>query len=202
MVHRLFTAPVDEVTEDLLRDFLAQQIREGHIVEYKKVVTNEVVEVIASYANTFGGLVLIGVETRAAPDRDLPGDVPGVPPDQKEALVNKINQLLDPPWWSPEVIQVPWASTGNVVLVVRVDAATAPRPVMYQGYFPVRMDGRKAKADRRLAKLLLDEARPPVDAAPTRPSMPPTLHLSPFTNAVIPADGACPEFRGISVAAP
>ena len=56
IVHRLFTAPVDEVTEDLLRAFLAQQIREGHIAEYKKVVTNEVVEVIASYANTFGGL--------------------------------------------------------------------------------------------------------------------------------------------------
>src|SRR5256886_14732576 len=189
-VHRLFTAPVDEVTEDLLRDFLAHQVREGRVVEYKKIVTNEVVEVIASYANTFGGLVLVGVETAAAPDRDLPGNVPGVKPDQKEALVNKINELLDPPWWCPEVIQVPWGSNGDVVLAVRVDAATAPRPVMYQGRFPVRMDGRKANADRRLVKLLLDEARPPVAATPERPSMPPTLYLSPFHHAVIPAEAA------------
>jgi Schlafen, AlbA_2 len=189
-VHHLFTAPVDEVTADLLRGFLAKQIREGRIVEYKKMVTNEVVEVIASYANTFGGLILVGVETRAAPDKDLPGTVPGVKPNQKEALVNKIHELLDPPWWCPEVIQVPWGSTGNVVLVVRVDAATAPRPVMYQGYFPVRMDGRKAKADRRLAKLLLDDQRPPTDPGLARPGMVPTTHLSPFHNAVIPVDAA------------
>jgi hypothetical protein len=98
--------------------------------------------------------------------------------------------LLEPPWWCPEVIQVPWGSNGDVVLAVRVDAATAPRPVMYQGRFPVRMDGRKANADRRLVKLLLDEARPPVAATPARPSMPPTLYLSPFHNAVIPAEAA------------
>ena len=190
VVHRLFTAPADEVTEGLVRDFLAQQVREGRFVEYKGIVAPEVVEVIASYANTFGGLVVIGVENAAAPDKDLPGNVPGVRPDQKEALVNKVNELLDPPWWCPEVIQVPWGVNGQVVLVVRVDAATAPRPVMYHGRFPVRMDGRKGNADRRLVKLLLDEARPPVAATPERPGRPPTLYLSPFHNAVIPAEAA------------
>ena len=174
----------------MVGDFLAQQIREGRLVEYKRVVTPEVVEVIASYANTFGGLVLIGVENAAAPDKDLPGNVPGVKPDQKEAIVNTMNELLDPPWWSPEVIQVPWGGDGRVVLVVRVDTATAPRPVMYQGRFPVRMDGRKANADRRLVRLLLDEARPAVATVPERPSMLPTLHLSPFHNAVIPIEAA------------
>jgi hypothetical protein len=51
-MHRLFTAPAEEVTTELLQDFLDQRIREGHVVEYKRQVTPEVVEVIASYANT------------------------------------------------------------------------------------------------------------------------------------------------------
>lgn len=191
-MHRLFTAPAEEVTTELLHDFLDQRIREGHVVEYKRQVTPEVVEVIASYANTYGGLILVGVDTQQRPNRDLPGDVPGVPPDAKEDLVNKINNLLEPPWWSPEVLQVPHGTDGKVVLVIRVDAAAAPRPVMYQGYVPIRMDGRKAKADRRLIKLLLEEPQPVPLTPPETPARPPTHQLSPFCGDSIPA-GTAPD---------
>ncbi len=191
-MHRLFTAPAEEVTTELLRDFLDQGIHEGHVVEYKRLVKAEVVEVIASYANTYGGLIFVGVATRQPPEQDLPGDVPGVPPGAKEDLVNKINNLLEPPWWCPEVLQVPYGTDGKVVLVVRVDAAAAPRPVMYEGYVPVRMDGRKARADRRLIKLLLEEPQPVPLEPPETPVRPPTHHLSPFYGDGIPA-GTAPD---------
>jgi hypothetical protein len=190
-MHRLFTAPAEEVTTELLQDFLDQRMPEGHVVEYKRQVTPEVVEVIASCANTHGGVILVGVDAQR-PARDLPGDVPGVPRDAKEDLVNKMNNLLEPPWWSPEVLPVPYGTDGKVVLVIRVDAAAAPRPVMYQGYVPIRMDGRKAKADRRLIKLLLEEPQPVPLEPPETPARPPTHQLSPFYGDGIPA-GTTPD---------
>jgi hypothetical protein len=42
--------------------------------------------------------------------------VVGVPSQAKERLVNKIANVLDPPWWCPEGITVPIGSGDKVVL--------------------------------------------------------------------------------------
>jgi hypothetical protein len=84
----------------------------------------------------------------------------GVLPAEKERLVNKVATVLDPPWWCPEVVAVPTGDGDKMVLVVRIEAETAPRPVLHKGAIRVRLDGRNAIADRRLARALFEESGP------------------------------------------
>jgi hypothetical protein len=76
-------------------------------------------------------------------------------------IVNACHDRLEPPW-EPEIIPV--ALTGDAaglyVLVIRVDPARAPRPVLTDGAAPIRLQGRNATADRsRLAQLFSESPR-------------------------------------------
>lgn len=76
-----------------------------------------------------------------------------------------MNNLLEPPWWAPEVLPVPYGTDGKVVLVIRIDAAAAPRPVMYQGYgirsvFRGPADGHKCISIRSTHRLHTVSIRP------------------------------------------
>jgi hypothetical protein len=95
--------------------------------------------------------------------------VVGVPSQAKERLVNKIANVLDPPWWCPEVITVPIGSGDKVVLVVRIDADTAPRPILHKGAVRIRTEDRDVFADRRMIRTLLDEPGPAHETFYTTP---------------------------------
>lgn len=154
--HRLFTAPSSEIDFSLVRSFLDLGVEEGFTIEYKSTC-DAAVAGVAAMANTYGGVVLIGVRTDEPPHKDRPAEVVGVPPAEKERLVNKIATVLDPPWWCPEVIAVPTGGGDKVVLVVRIDADAAPRPVLHKGAVRVRMEGRNVIADRRMVRALFEE---------------------------------------------
>ncbi|NIY70777.1 hypothetical protein [Streptomyces malaysiensis] len=102
-------------------------------------------------------------QVNLSPDRaaDPTGDLIGVKPIDKDRLVTKMSTTLDPPWWTPEVISV--AVDGKLLLVVRVAADTAPRPLLNQGAIRIRLDGANNVADRRLAQVLFQQ----MDQAPS-----------------------------------
>ncbi|GAA4804735.1 ATP-binding protein [Streptomyces ziwulingensis] len=130
------------------------ELEESFTVDYKRTI-DATVDTVAAMANTCGGLVLIGVDARAQ-DKNLPGVLVGVRPMDKDRLVTKMATTLDPPWWTPEVIPV--TVDEYLLLIVRVDPDTAPRPLLHQGAVRVRLDGRNAIADRRLVQLLFQQA--------------------------------------------
>src|SRR4051794_783577 len=96
-VHLLFTAPADAVTPEALSAFLSQQLAEGVSLEYKREVNDKCLATIAALANTYGGLLLIGVEDDKT--------ACGVPITERARLINLCHGRLEPPF-TPEVIPV------------------------------------------------------------------------------------------------
>ncbi|MFF4900511.1 ATP-binding protein [Streptomyces sp. NPDC001068] len=158
LAHPLFSVPADTIDADMVRDFLSLDLEESFTLDYKRNI-EAAADTVAAMANTYGGIVLIGVDAHGV-DKNLPGDLVGVKPIDKDRLVSKMATTLDPPWWSPEV--VPVTVDEKLLLVVRVDADTAPRPLLHQGAIRIRLDGRNEIADRRLAQVLFQQ----MDQAP------------------------------------
>ena len=145
------------MTYDRIEDLVKQNLPESLTLEYKADFSKGVAESIAAFANSYGGIILVGVLDTPGPDR-----IVGVREDAIVQIVNSCRSRLEPPTWQPEVIPVSIpGSDGLFVLVVRVDAATAPKPVLIEGHAPIRLQGRNAKADRpHLASLFATSNAP------------------------------------------
>jgi hypothetical protein len=138
------------VTLERVLELVGQDLPESLTLEYKEKYSQSLVKSVAAMANSYGGLILVGVA-----DQTGPGRLVGVPEQALVQIVNACHEQLEPPW-EPEIVPVPLAgaAAGRYILVVRVDAARAPRPLLIGGAAPVRLQGRNATADRsRLAQL-------------------------------------------------
>lgn len=143
----LFACPAADVTPDRVRELMSQNLPESLTLEYKESFSPNLVTSVAAMANSYGGLILVGVTDGAADERIL-----GVPETEISRIVNACHDRLEPPW-EPEIIPVPIGSDLWVV-IVRIDPGRAPRPILLDGRAPVRLQGRNATADRaRLAEL-------------------------------------------------
>ncbi|MET8102260.1 ATP-binding protein [Streptomyces sp. NPDC005236] len=138
-----------------MRELVAIGQPESLTLEYKEKYTPKVPFSVAAMANSYGGLILVGVTERSVDDRII-----GVPEDAIVQIVNGCHQTLEPPW-EPEIIPVPLPETdGRMILVIRVDPAKASRPLLVQGAAPIRLQGRNAVADRAGLARLINEAAP------------------------------------------
>jgi hypothetical protein len=153
-VHPLLSAPVSGVTLEMVEDFVSLGIPENLTVEYKRE-GDKPAEAAAALANTYGGVVLVGVSEG---DRGIPQDIVGVSRKEKEKLVNRMGTTYDPPW-SPDVIEVALRDSDKVVLVLRIDPDRVPKPIVMDGAIWIRLDGRNVKANRQMMAALLAEAR-------------------------------------------
>ncbi|MEV7203500.1 AlbA family DNA-binding domain-containing protein [Streptomyces griseoluteus] len=176
LAHPLFSAPADAIDTEMVRDFLSLQLEESFTVDYKRGY-EAAAETVAAMANTYGGIILIGVDPHQV-DKNLPGALPGVKPIDKDKLVTKMATTFDPPGWTPDV--VPVTIDEKLLLVVRIDPDSVPRPLFHQGAVRVRLDGRNATADRRLVHILFQQAS--MAPAPTYfpdPRFAPDTHAAP-----------------------
>ena len=138
------------MTLERVHELVGQDLPESLTLEYKEKYSPSLVKSVAAMANSYGGLILVGVT-----DQPGPGRLAGVPEQALMQIVNACHEQLEPPW-EPEIVPVPLAgaAAGRYVLVVRVDTVRAPRPLLIGGAAPVRLQGRNATADRsRLAQL-------------------------------------------------
>lgn len=105
-----------------------QRPAEGMMIDYKLKEPGDLAETVAAFANTFGGLIFIGVESKkqkynvplALPGASFPGG------DIKARILGKIVSQVSP---RPEVdIGVVRPSTGSTdsIVVVRVKEGTWP----------------------------------------------------------------------------
>jgi hypothetical protein len=160
-----FDLPPASIDFQALDAFLTERLPESLNLDYKRQLSDGVFETIVAMANTYGGIVLVGVdEDPNDPTRPLVPPV-GVDPAERERLVNQSYTRFQPPF-APDVVPVPLPD-GKVVLVIRVDAARAERPVVLtrkdDNRILVRFEARNASADRyRMASLF---SEPAVDVA-------------------------------------
>ncbi|MEV4251708.1 ATP-binding protein [Spirillospora sp. NPDC049652] len=125
----LHSAP-SEVTIDQIRRLVAMVGPESPTLEYKANMTSTIAKAVAALANTYGGLVLVGVTD----DRE----VTGVKEKTLESVSEHCHSTIEPPW-VPEIIPVPMDDgSGKYVLVMRVVPGVGPRPLLVDGAAPVR----------------------------------------------------------------
>lgn len=154
----LFACSPADVTVERVRELVGQDLPENLTLEYKEKYSLSLVKSVAAMANTYGGLILVGVTDQPGPDRLV-----GVPEQAVVQIVNACHEQLEPPW-EPEIIPVSLAAdaAGQYILVIRIDPVRVPRPLLIGGAAPIRLQGRNATADRaRLAQLFRESPLPP-----------------------------------------
>jgi hypothetical protein len=138
-----------DVTIERIRDLVEQVGPEVPTVEYKAVMSQGIAKAVAALANTYGGLVLVGVTD----DRV----VKGVKEKTIEAVAEHCHGKIEPPW-IPEIVPVPMDDdSGLYVLVLRVVPGHAPRPLLIEGAAPVRHQNTTHPADWQRLRALFTE---------------------------------------------
>jgi Putative DNA-binding domain len=161
-------ASPDEWNLDRLRLVVSEHDLERARIEYKRELGNgnPTLEAIAALANTFGGVILVGVdETKTGLDR-----LTGVDASERDRLSRMCWDKLVPPF-DPEIVPIKLGDTGKFALVIIVDPEDVRRPVMLtQGNkIPVRIEGHNVPADwYRLRGLFTEQS-----AGVSRPSLRP-----------------------------
>ena len=117
----MFTKPIDEITYQDVESF-CQQWSEGVRIEYKRDlnIKKHIPKIVSSFANTYGGIFLIGVEADNTTNMPiLP--IKGIPKRRhiEEGIQQSAEMSITPPV-RPEVKIVNVGDDDNVVVVVRV----------------------------------------------------------------------------------
>ncbi|MFI9060177.1 ATP-binding protein (plasmid) [Streptomyces anulatus] len=157
MNNSLFAASAADLTIERIRALAARLDQvESLTLEYKSEYSASLVTTIAAMANTYGGMILVGINDRVEPGVKRVVGVDGQA--TIDQIVSGCSTMLDPPW-EPTFFNVPFGDgSGRSVVVVRVDANVAPRPVLIKLKAPIRLSGRNATADRaRLLQLAREE---------------------------------------------
>ena len=115
----MFTKPIDEITFEEVKSF-CDVWAEGVRVEYKKEIRH-IPKIVSSFANTHGGIFLIGVEADQTNNMPI-FPIEGIPKDsgieeriQQSALTGIYPGII------PEIKLVDVPNSNNVVVIVRVD---------------------------------------------------------------------------------
>jgi len=114
----LYTKEIEKITYQDVLDFCRQQYRESVHLDYKQDIDGSLAKTVAAMANTWGGLIVIGVE-----DEDSKPKLPAVGISYKEHLQEQINNIIlgniTPPVF-PEVQVCQSEDNKNAFIVIRV----------------------------------------------------------------------------------
>jgi len=115
----LYTKPINDITWDDIVEFCNQRIVEGPYLDYKQKIPTQLEKTISAMANTFGGIILIGIEEDNESKPKLP--IKGIPFERglPERITNIILTNITPPIF-PEIISCKNESGGNAIIVIRI----------------------------------------------------------------------------------
>ena len=118
----MFTKPIDEITFEDVESF-CKEWPEGVRVEYKSEITvnRHIPKIVSSFANTYGGVFLIGVEADQTKNEVI-FPIQGIP--KRNGIEEQIQQSALTgiyPGVIPEIKLVDVPNSNNLVVVVRVD---------------------------------------------------------------------------------
>lgn len=114
----LFTKEIEKITYQDILDFCNQQYRKNIHLDYKQNIDASLAKTITAMANTWGGLIVIGVE-----DEDSKPKLPLKGIEYKEHLREQINNIIlgniIPPLF-PEVQICPDEKNEKALIVIRI----------------------------------------------------------------------------------
>ena len=146
----LLYAAESDITIERVRALVKQVGPESPTIEYKEQMTDTIAKGVAALANTYGGLLLVGVTD----DRI----VRGVREKTIESVAEHCAAKIEPPW-VPEIVPVPLGQgSGLYVLVLRVVPGHHPRPLLVNGVAYVRHQNTSHPADWQRLRDLFTEA--------------------------------------------
>ncbi len=114
----LFTKPIDKIIFNDVLQFCSQKIKEGSHLDYKEQIPSKLEKTVSAMANTFGGIIVIGVED----DDGVPADDPkGINYDT--GLETKITAILTSrifPPIIPEIKVVHNDKKNKAFIIIRI----------------------------------------------------------------------------------
>ena len=125
----MFNLSKDEITFEVVENF-CREWPEGVRVEYKQEITKDIPKIVSSFANTQGGVFIIGVKADKN-DNKVMFPIEGIPETAgiEERIMQSAYEGIYPPV-IPEVIKVDVPDTDNVVIIVRVaESVNAPHAI-------------------------------------------------------------------------
>jgi predicted HTH transcriptional regulator len=135
----LLYAAESDITIERIRTFVRLVGPENPTVEYKENFTEKIARGVAALGNTYGGVLLVGVDDKRI--------VKGVNEKTIESVAEHCAALLDPRW-VPEIVRVPLGQgTNRYVLVLRVVPGSHPTPLLVKGVAYVRYENTTQEAD-------------------------------------------------------
>jgi hypothetical protein len=145
----LLYAAESDVTIERVRALVKQVGPEAPTVEYKEKMVDTIARGVAALANTYGGLLLVGVTD----DRE----VRGVKEKTIEAIAEHCQAKIEPPWVPPIIPVRLRPDLDLYVLVLRVVPGQHPRPLLVDGVAYVRHQNTTHPADwQRLRDLFAE----------------------------------------------
>jgi hypothetical protein len=116
-----------------LDTLVRNEIPEGLYIEYKEDFPANLAKIVASFANTFGGWILIGVNARNP--HNLPESFPGIElaGGPKERFRHICRDGINPvPLFTSKILELP-GSPGRGVLVARIEESGYPPHITKDG---------------------------------------------------------------------
>ncbi len=116
-MNSILTKPIEEISFDDVVEFCQQGIKEGGILDYKQKFPKELEKSICAFANSYGGIIIIGVRT---------DDGKPVPPYEgvpyRKGLEETVWQIITTKIWPPifPQIRVCPPKNGRTFIVIRV----------------------------------------------------------------------------------
>ncbi len=122
----MFGIPVDTLTFENIEEFLKSGVREGVALDFKEDFPPKLAKALSSFANTYGGIVLIGVGETSTGAAALP--IVGIPLKSglREQIIQVCLDAIYPPL-VPDVRVVPFKSHPSLneedraIVVIRVE---------------------------------------------------------------------------------
>jgi len=154
----VLAAALDDINIIKIRELLNQVGgQESQTVEFKEAKARTIARSVAAMANSYGGLILVGVSDS--------GTIVGVDDKSADAVSSHCWEKIEPPW-VPETIPVPLDDgSGKYVLVLRIDPERCPRrPLVVDGAAYVRYNATTRPASwYELRDMFVEQASTAVD---------------------------------------
>ncbi len=134
----MFGKPISKLTDSDIRSFCDRKIPEGLIIDYKIDFPSDLAKILASFANSFGGYVLIGIATN--PD-NTPKSVEGVANKAgiKERIMQAATTGIHQPLF-PDIALCELPGASKVVVIIYIaPSLDAPHVVTGSSRIPYRV---------------------------------------------------------------
>jgi len=115
----LYNKPVEQITWTDIESFCQQRIAEGAYLDYKREFPTHLEKTIAAMANTFGGLILIGVQEDEENKPVMPLSGIRFERGLHERVTNIILSNITPPVF-PEIVAPRNSTKKSTIMLIRV----------------------------------------------------------------------------------